>query len=492
MNQTSNFHTIVTGKNNIIIDCSNKIEKFVTVDRHQIIGKHIREIIPCLEFEHESQYISVNNSEYRVFTSCSLSSIIYSFHESRSIQSIHDSQTGLYNKDYFKKELLKAMLYSKRNKSYNFAILMMDIDDFKGINDTYGHICGDVVIDVIAQRIKECVREVDIVARFGGDEFVVLLNGFDDIVGLQAVGGRILESMKLPIFHGDIEMFATLSIGILCGNKVREESVDDVLNRADMALYNVKTSGKNGIDIYTEDNSPHKKNTSTLINAIKQNQIAYEYQPVVTFKECNIVGYEIYSRLVTSDEDTCFPEDFLNFAKKNKLIYNVDILATRHAFELYTENKIKYFINISTTTLQNHNFLEVLSHLSTRHNTDKKESKNIVFECNEKDISDNMVSIVPTIQKLRKMGFSFCLDNFGEVSGSLNLLYKSYANYIKVSSRVAKRVDRYRFGKTVTKSLMTIAKMMNVVTIGTEVESPSQAVEMNDIGCEYIQGYLIQ
>lgn len=487
------IYTLITNQKNQIIEFNKSIADVVDIKIITLNCTKIDELLPNLQLHVPHQYLSVNEKRYEIHTCSLCDGIVYNLYDLSTVKSIYDCQTKLYNKDFFKYEVSRAIALSKRNPFYKFAIMMMDIDDFKHINDEYGHIVGDIVIEEVAMRIKESVRDVDIVARFGGDEFVVLVDGIDDSNGLRLVAKRIVDSICTPIQIRGCNISVTTSIGILCSDTGKFESVKDVMENADKALYRVKRKGKNGVSFHeiNTDESVLDEN-KYILEAIKSKKISYDYQPIVSTNSKTLVGFEILSRVISNNKDICFPSTFLKIAGINKLTTSIDINAINTAFKLIADSNYKYFVNISNSSLSKELLISLLEKNIEQHNIGSDKISNIILEINESDLASNIKRNIQWISDIREKGFGFCLDNYGDSLASLNILYGTDVNYIKINTSLINRIKKHKHGDAIVKNLTSTASILDITTIGTGIETEEQMTCMISLGCKYLQGYMIK
>jgi diguanylate cyclase (GGDEF)-like protein len=400
-------------------------------------------------------------------------------------KSFADNLTGLYNRNY-----LQHIMDFIDLKQY--IIVLIDIDYFKKINDTYGHAVGDKVLQSVANILKKITREEDILIRYGGEEFLLLakVNRRQDIQVMLNLFERIrsnIEKLKIPVTDGDY-IKITISIGVYL-NTNKDKNINEAIKKADVALYKAKSKGRNRIEIYDEEKEA-EKNLITVVevkDAIEENRLLCYYQPIVDLKDNKISHYEALVRIIDKNGNVVPPFKFLNVIE-NTFIYSK-----------LTKAVIDYNYNI----LKKHKSLKVSINLKQADVSNRSIVDYLLLMSKEKDITERMlIEIVETedllayeesleiIKQLKGVGYSICLDDFG--SGYSNFVYLLRLNidYLKIDANLIKNIVNDNVSYEVVKMIAQFCKKMKIKTIAEYVENEEILRIIKELDIDYGQGYL--
>ncbi len=417
------------------------------------------------------------------------------FHEAN-----HDQLTALYNRRYME-YLFELIDNNKRNyDNQRLALTLIDIDEFKQINDTYGHSVGDEVLKVLAYRLNAVLRKTDTAIRIGGDEFLIIhsQNSEKDMLGFAK---RLIKQVNHPILLEDGRvMKINISIGILMDAQ-SHSSLREAMIYADHALYEAKAKpgGRShyvffGKDLEEELNS-EKKMAESLDEALTHGDFQAYYQPIVSLKSNRLCGAEALVRWVSEDGDKkCSTAQFLSVAESRNSIIEIGNVMVNHVFEdigIYTKNMRRYdfiSINFSKSQLMSKESIRLFEKLikETEIDTDK-----FYIETNEESILNGSENIKKTIKSLRKLGVDIILDDFGGGTTSISSLLEYDIKKIKIDKEIVNRVTDSERHRKLLKTLVSIAKIHDIEVFAKGVETQEQLEAVKDLGCDYAQGYHI-
>ncbi len=406
--------------------------------------------------------------------------------------STKDSLSGLDNRLNLI-EKTKWLIAKDKRSHEKFALLFLDLDDFKNINDSLGHEFGDKILQHISKRLLKSVRENDIVARFGGDEFVVVLPDIEHHNTILEVVQRIMQEVSLPIVANSLKYHVTCSIGISIypdnGNTITE-----LLKNADIAMYQSKNRNKNNFSFFTKDLDSAVqekiKIQELLIKALDENNFQLFYQPKVDIKTNKIIACEALIRLVDPDEGIIPPDKFIWVAEENGIIIPIGEWIIKEAvsqikkWQNTTLRDIKVSVNLSAIQFRDSNLLQKIDTFTQDINR-----KNIDIELTESVLIKDFENRLEIIKGIKKLGISLSLDDFGTGYSSLS--------YLKNIPFDTLKIDKTFIDTLYTKDDLTFVNMiigiadnlgLNVVAEGVETEGQLQLLK--EINCEQYQGYL--
>lgn len=420
--------------------------------------------------------------------------------EHNYILAFHDQLTALPNRRLFLQKLSDAVKAAKRNE-HNSALLFLDIDKFKVLNDTRGHIVGDIFLQELANRLKSAVRADDIVARIGGDEFVILLGNLDKhihkLLGqIEVVTEKILRVISRPYQLNDLTYNSTLSIGVAILDHTAMSEVE-VLKQADIAMYQAKSSGKNQVRFFDpEMQTAIDKRMQLELDmqiALNEEQFQLYYQLQVDLSGLP-VGAEALIRWVHPEKGMISPADFIPVAEDTGAILQIGALvldtacaqlATWQSSELTKDFSLA--INISAKQLNQESFVEEVQQYVRRHNIDGAKLK---IELTESALLDHIDETVMKMQKLNSINIDFALDDFGTGYSSLQYLNKLPLSQLKIDQSFVRDITSGSKGKgEIARTIIAMAKELGLVTIAEGVETDLQWGYLRAYGCNYYQGY---
>jgi diguanylate cyclase (GGDEF)-like protein/PAS domain S-box-containing protein len=407
----------------------------------------------------------------------------------------YDALTGLPNRLLLYSELTYIIKVSKRQKT-RFAVLFLDLDRFKNINDTYGHNTGDKVLKETSYRIKRLIRESDIVARIGGDEFVIVLSDIKTEDDIKRVSQSLLNELEKPFLLDGKEHFISGSIG---SSLYPDDSIniDSLLRYADIAMYESKDSGKNKFTSFSMDMSEKANNISNLHNDLKQglnnDQFYLVYQPQYNIQEKKIYGFEALIRWNHPIYKDWSPENYIKYAEESNIIIEIGnwvleqaIIDLQKINSFFTKN---FTISINVSHMQlNEKFVDYLVYILKKyHNI----SNNIKIEITETAAMKNVISTKKIIKQIKELGFKISLDDFGTGYSALNSIKMLSVDEIKIDRSFIKDVPGDKEDEELVNSIIAMAKVMKKEIIAEGVETKETKDFLLERRCFNIQGFLI-
>jgi diguanylate cyclase (GGDEF)-like protein/PAS domain S-box-containing protein len=411
-------------------------------------------------------------------------------------RAFHDSLTGLANRGLLRNRLETALV--RRDRAMRCpALLFIDVDDFKTVNDGFGHASGDQLLIEISGRLLGCVRPEDLVARLGGDEFAVLIEESSTRRDAATdVAQRILDAMKAPFYVSGRESHVRTSIGI-ASYSGGSPSADLVLRQADIAMYHAKANGKAQYAIFSNTMDEILRSRlmieTELRAALEQDQIRVVYQPIVALATREIEAVEALVRWQHPTRGLLTPADFLGVAEDTGLIVPLGRLVLREACRqarLWRErlkSDIKVSINLSATQL---NVASIVEDVRSALEKARIDPEALVLEVTEGALIADVSGMAKTIQSLRSLGVSIAIDDFGTGYSSLSHLQRFSVDAIKLDKSFVDGICRNTEGAMITRAVLAIGEEFHLQVIAEGVESDEQDAELRRLGCKSAQGYL--
>jgi len=405
----------------------------------------------------------------------------------------HDSLTKLPNRHLFLDRLKQAVKHAKRNH-HSLAVLFLDLDRFKEVNDTYGHDVGDELLNLIAQRLLTCVRDEDTVGRIGGDEFTILLQNTTQVNAIKVVD-KIFQEMRKPFLISDIHINATFSIGI---SMYRQDgdTPDVLLRNADTAMYKAKDNGKNSYEFYSEEMTELVRKRleldSDIRNGLLNGEFEAYYQPKIDATTMRIVGMEALIRWNHPTQGLLYPSEFIPFAEEVGLIVDIDRYMLKHCVNQLVEwsaagfHTGKLSINISTKKLESPTFRSELYRIIEISGVD---TKLLELEILESQIMRDPERSIDILRSIRNLGISISIDDFGTGYSSLSYLKKLPVSKLKIDKSFVENIPDDEDDIAIVRTIIALAEHLGLETIAEGVEKESQIEFLVQEGCHNIQGY---
>jgi diguanylate cyclase (GGDEF)-like protein len=418
-------------------------------------------------------------------------------------QAFHDPLTGLPNRALFTEYLEHAIARANRDENYIFAVLFIDLDRFKNINDTRGHDAGDKFLIEVANRIKTCVRSVDTVARMGGDEFVCLLYSVDSVIQAISIAQRIQDSLSVPHDLDGYDLKTSASIGVVTNSSVYRTH-EEYLRDADIAMRRAKARGKAGIEVFDKTMREHVLYQVSVENdlqkAIEAQEFIVFYQPIIRLDEGDIYGFEALLRWQHPAKGLLSPTGFLDVAEEVGSIVpiNLWVISQSHKqLRLWQEEYNPIFpeggvpwtisVNISNRLLSQPALVDELRQI-TRNS--QPESVRLVLEITESALIEDTHTASFTLLWLRELGFDIHLDDFGTGYSSLSHLSKLPIDSIKIDRSFVAKMTKSKSDARLVRTTILMAHELGKTVIAEGIETEKQFGLLKEWGCDYGQGYL--
>ena len=414
--------------------------------------------------------------------------------ESLHYHAHHDSLTDLPNRFLFNDRLNQAIKQAQRDVT-KLAVLFVDLDHFKGINDSMGHKVGDELLMEVARRLKNEIRQTDTLARLGGDEFSIVLNQVNNNNAVVEVTQSLLKAMHAPIELRDQSFYVTLSIGVAIypddGN-----TPDELLKNADAAMYQAKDDGRNTYQFYTqvmtEKAFERIAMEASFRNALNKEEFVIYYQPQVNVETGQYIGMEALVRWMHPDMGLITPAKFLPFANDTGLIIPLDQWVMKEAMGQYAEWYQKGFqpgvlaLNLSVRQLRKEGFIDKLQLLLQE--TDFQPQW-LELEVTESLIMDDSSTAIQILNRIKELGVSLAIDDFGTGYSSLSQLKRLPINRLKIDKSFIRGLPEDEEDVVISKTIIALAKNMGLSVLAEGVETQQQKDFLLQNGCSYMQGF---
>lgn len=410
-------------------------------------------------------------------------------------QAYHDLLTSLPNRALFEDRLQLATAHARRYKEY-LAVMYLDVDRFKLVNDSLGHSMGDKLLQIVAERILGCLRAEDTLARFGGDEFTLLLPQISKKEDAGAVAKKVLDSIRAPMYIDDQEIFTSASVGIAIYPH-SGETMETLVKSADIAMYHVKSNGKDGYQYFCAEMNDsytcHLAVERDMHRALEQNQFEVFFQPKVNPTSCQIVGMEALIRWQHPEKGLVMPNDFIPMAEQTKLIVPIGdwvLRATCEEICRWREQglpKIKVSINISAVQIEQDDFVEKIVNTLDEF---KLSGDYIEVEITEYGLMKNRENAIQKLRRLSARGITIAIDDFGTGYSSLSYLQKFPVNTLKIDRSFVKDIESDTTETCIVDAIASMAKGLKLHMVAEGVETVSQLNYLKDLGCVEVQGFL--
>lgn len=421
---------------------------------------------------------------------------LYIAQQSLEKQATHDVLTGLPNRLLFSDRLTQKLHEAKRSESM-LAVMFLDLDHFKMINDTLGHSVGDLLLTQVSERLTKLMRESDTVARMGGDEFTVLLPDIESPKKAAAVARRVLDSLCKPYSLNGREHFVSVSIGIGLypsdGN-----DVETLVRNADTAMYRAKEKGRNRWQLFTESLNSEAARRMKLANdlhrALTSDEFVLHYQPRVDLGSREILGVEALIRWRQQDSGLVYPGDFIQAAEENGLIIPLTQWVLKTACE---QNKvwqemgfapIEVAVNISAHHFREEGLVEDTANACKDAGL---EPKYLTLELTEGTLMHSPEMAIETLKKLRKTGAKIAIDDFGTGYSSLSYLKRFPADCVKIDRSFVRDISLDPDDAAIAAAIVAMAHSMKLKVVAEGVETLEQLNFLRSLKCDEMQGYFI-
>jgi diguanylate cyclase (GGDEF)-like protein/PAS domain S-box-containing protein len=411
----------------------------------------------------------------------------------------HDALTGLPNRALFLDRLSLAIERAKRREDYLFAVLFLDLDRFKDVNDSIGHLVGDRLLIAIGDRLQKGLRTTDTVARLGGDEFVILIEDITDYQGATRVAQWIQDQLAEPYEMFENEVLVTTSIGIVFNNQ-EYTSPEDMLRDADIAMYYAKSNGKAHYEIF----DPVMRSRimerlaleSELRQAIGRDELAVYYQPIVSLESGQLMGFEALVRWQNPFRGLLRPAEFLHLAEETGLIIEIDRWVLREACLQMSEWKRNFpealsltiSTNMSGRNITQPDLIPTIAQILQETGLDPE---NLKIEITENAIMENNEATQEAFSRLHSLGIQIQIDDFGIGYSSLGYLSQFPVNALKIDQSFVSKMDVDSSHMKIVQAIVSLTHRLGVGVIAEGLETCNQLNQLRALKCAYGQGYLI-
>jgi len=411
----------------------------------------------------------------------------------------HDPLTGLPNRAVFLDRLERLHMHAQRRPGYRFAVLFIDLDRFKPVNDTFGHIAGDELLTQVARRLESCLRQEDSVSRFGGDEFAVLLDNVVDIRDATLVAERINNELSLPIRIGPREIAASASIGIAFSGDDHERS-EQVLGDADAAMYRAKNNGGACYEVF--DTEMHLKALAQLQlegelrRAARESEFEVHFQPIIGLESGAIGGFEALLRWRHPERGLLHPVEFVHVAEQIGLTADIGWFVLEQAthqmkewLELSTDTPLAMGVSLNLSPRQ-FRHPELMRRIEEMLDDAGLAGSALRLEIGEDALMADTEYAADLLARLRDRGVTVTVDNFGTGFSSLRFLQRLPLAALKIDRAFLRGLDRDPYNRRVVGSVVALATNMGIDVISPGVETLEQLGEVRKLGVRFAQGYL--
>jgi diguanylate cyclase (GGDEF)-like protein/PAS domain S-box-containing protein len=415
------------------------------------------------------------------------------YEEQLLYQANYDLLTGLPNRNLLTDRFSQAIAAKERYHSF-LALLLMDLDNFKFVNDTLGHAAGDLLLVEVARRIRSSVRKNDTIARLGGDEFVVIPDKVADSQAAARAGEQILAALSEPFFILGREIFLTVSIGIVV-HPNDGDSLDQLLQHADIAMYHAKHLGKNNFQFFTAtiNKRIHDRLAleTRLHRALEKNEFLLHYQPQVEIRTGRVVGVEALIRWRPSGDELHLPHTFIPLLEETGLIIPVGEWVLEKACEQLNAwrragHDLRLSVNISSRQFHAINIVDRISRIVQSSGCLPGQ---VCLELTESLIMEDCEANIDKLTHLREMGFPLSMDDFGTGFSSLNYLKRLPLSEIKIDQTFVKGLPANVSDSAIVNSIIHMARYLGMDVVAEGIETEEQMLFLSDNACERGQGY---
>ncbi|MEG3981327.1 EAL domain-containing protein [Microcoleus sp. T3B2] len=410
----------------------------------------------------------------------------------------HDALTELPNRAWFMNRLQQAIDLSYTREDYLYAVLFIDLDRFKVVNDSLGHLVGDELLKSVARQLQASLRPTDAVARFGGDEFVILLEDIKDIDEPNRVAERIQNQLRQPFNLNDYEVFTDISIGIIVST-MGYDRPEDVLRDADIAMYYAKAQGRGRYEVFDPAMQTVAMTRLQLENDLRRamalQEFCLHYQPIVSLSTGQLSGFEALVRWHHPSGIIYPPAEFIPVAEETGLINELGwwvLQEACHQISIWQQQfpqtpPLAINVNLSPVQLKQANLLNRIQEILQQ--TDIP-SYCLKLEITESCILETVSREEKMLKQLKALGLMLCIDDFGTGYSSLSRLHEFPIDTLKIDRSFVSRIGADNSGVEIIQTIVTLARSRGMDIVAEGIETPTQLQKLRELGCELGQGYL--
>lgn len=403
-----------------------------------------------------------------------------------------DALTGLANRTVLTESLDEALADPEGR---TFALLLLDVDNFKLINDTMGHTAGDLLLQHIANRLRNQVGPDDVVARFGGDEFVILVREVPDARSATELATALRDHLSAPYVIGGRLVHSTCSIGIALSNTA--DTAGDLIRFADIATYQAKDKGRNRYELFDatlrDEVDRRFALESGLRFALGESQIGASLQGIFSTADSERKGFEALVRWDHPELGSIPPEDFVQIADDCHLLNDLTVAVLTSSLEQISQWLLEgdrfLTINVAPSQLQN---LDLIDHLTAVLEVFGVGPADIIIEITEVGLKGLLLNALPILSAYRDLGYRLAIDDFGKGASSLGYLRDLPISMVKIDAAFVHRLTEDASAATITEAVIQLAKKLGLTTVAECVETPEQLIFLTEMGCEHVQGFMME
>jgi diguanylate cyclase (GGDEF)-like protein/PAS domain S-box-containing protein len=410
---------------------------------------------------------------------------------------LHDALTGLPNRVLVLDRLARAIERGRRRDGYRFAVLFLDLDGFKLINDSLGHHAGDQYLTAVSRRLEACSRATDTVGRLGGDEFVVLMDDFADPSDILRVADRVLEDLRTPINLNGHETVTSASIGIAIGGP-QYFRAEDILRDADVAMYRAKSRGKDGRVIFDEPMHARAvarmKLELELRQAVVRQEYRLHYQPIVSLRSGRVTGFEALARWQHPERGLVAPDEFIPVAEETGIILPLGMWVLREAAwqlrrwqdQFRSSPKLTMSVNLSSRQFFQPDLVAQIERVLLESEID---ARCLRLEITESVVMDRAEVAPEALSRLSSVGVRLAMDGFGKGYSSLGCLNKFPFDTLKIDRSFIERLGESRRHAQIIRTILTMAEECEMDVVAEGLETAEQLAQLREMGCRLGQGF---
>jgi diguanylate cyclase (GGDEF)-like protein len=410
----------------------------------------------------------------------------------------HDALTNLPNRALLAENLKFVIERARQHEDYQFAVLFLDLDRFKNVNDSLGHSIGDQLLITMARRLESCIREVDMVARLGGDEFAILLDGIPNQAEATNMARRIQEKLMSPFNLSGHEVFTSTSIGIAVSSTGYDHP-ENMLRDADTAMYRAKAQGKACYEVFDKGMHTHAvyllQMENDLRRAIDREELRVYYQPIVSLDNGQLAGFEALIRWQHPERGFINPSDFIPLAEDTGLIVPLGLWILKRAcqqlckwqWQSPANRSLFMSVNLSGKQVAVPSLVSDISEILEETHVDPKHLK---LEITESAVMENADMAARLLKRLKALGVQLSIDDFGTGYSSLSYLHRFPVNTLKIDRSFVGRIGEAAENIEIVRTVISLAENMGMEVVAEGIETLSQLTQLRKLKCQYGQGYL--
>ncbi|GAB1544207.1 hypothetical protein NUACC21_68830 [Scytonema sp. NUACC21] len=409
---------------------------------------------------------------------------------------LHDTLTNLPNRNFLMKRLEWSINRARQHNNYQFAILFLDLDRFKVINDSLGHLAGDELLLTVAQKLKSIIRSTDLAARLGGDEFIVLLEEIEGIQEAVQIAERIFDTLRSPLILVGREVVVTASVGIVLGTQNYVQA-SDLIRDADTAMYEAKAKGKDRYVIFNAQMYTNAINRLHLENdlrkALESQEFFVCYQPIVSLDTGQIARFEALVRWRHPTRGFIAPGEFITVAEETGLIVPLDSWVLQEACRQFAQwqarfpnnSFLKVSVNFSAQDLRQPDMVEYIERTLAQTGLD---SKSLTIEITESMLIDNVAATIDLLTQLKTRGIHISIDDFGTGYSSLSYLHRLPVDTLKIDRSFITQMQETERNRKIVETIVALSNQLGLAAIAEGIETQQQFQCLQQLGCEFGQG----